>query len=132
MQIEEIYIAEEIDMVSARKIVRENAQKAGFNVTDVTRIVTATLELSRNILLYAGKGSVQYKELNKDGRFGIELVFRDNGPGVGNIEEVMQPGYSTSKGLGLGLPGSKRLMDEMEIFSEKGKGTTIIVRKWVR
>lgn len=128
----EVAIASEVDIVSARKAVREAAVKLGFGVTDVTRIVTAASELARNTFLYAGTGRMRWRRLSTSGKSAIELVFEDNGPGIADIASVMQDGYTSGGGLGMGLPGTKRLMDEMEISSEPGKGTTVTVRKWRR
>lgn len=124
-------IGTENDIVMARKSIREAAVALGFGVTDVTRIVTATSELTRNIYVYAGGGVMRWHPISRDGQ-GLELVFEDQGPGIPDIAQAMQPGFSTGKGLGMGLPGSKRLMDEMDVQSEIGKGTTIWIRKWLR
>lgn len=126
----EVRIQSESDIIAARRTVREAATRLGFDITDVTRIVTAASELARNVFLYASSGSMRWRGLNTGGSVGIELTFDDNGPGIADIEQAMQEGYSTSRGLGMGLPGAKRLMDEMEIQSEVGKGTTVTVRKW--
>jgi len=128
----EMPIRSESDIVTTRRTVREVAQGLGFGFTDVTRIVTATSELARNVVLYAGSGVIRWRELGISGKVGVELTLEDNGPGITNIEQAMQEGYTTSGGLGLGLPGTKRLMDEFEIASEVGKGTRITVRKWRR
>jgi serine/threonine-protein kinase RsbT len=128
----EVTIASEVDIVSARKAVREAAVELGFGVTDVTRIVTAASELARNTFLYAGSGLMRWRRLSSAGKSAIELVFEDSGPGISDIASAMQEGYTSSGGLGMGLPGTKRLMDEMEISSEPGKGTTVTVRKWRR
>lgn len=125
-------IKSENDIIAARKAVRDLATRLCFGVTDVTRIVTAASELARNIFLYAGAGTMRWLTLNKNSSVGIELTFEDHGPGIPDIELAMKPGYGTSRGLGLGLPGAKRLMDEMEIHSEVGKGTSVTVRKWLR
>lgn len=126
----EVPIRSEVDIVTARKAVREVAVGLGFGVTDVTRIVTAASELARNSFLYAGAGVMRWRTLDKAGKSAIELVFEDFGPGIPDVEQAMQEGYTSSGGLGMGLPGTKRLMDEMEICSEPGKGTTVTVRKW--
>jgi serine/threonine-protein kinase RsbT len=126
----EVQIRSDNDIVAARRMVRAVAQSLDFGMTDVTRIVTATSELARNVVLYAGSGVMRWRELGISGRVGVELTVEDNGPGIANIAQVMQEGYTTSGGLGLGLPGSKRLMDEFEIASEIGKGTRITMRKW--
>jgi serine/threonine-protein kinase RsbT len=128
----EVAIASELDIVSARKAVREAAVDLGFGVTDVTRIVTAASELARNTFLYAGSGRMRWRRLSNGGKAAIELVFEDSGPGISDVASVMQEGYTSSGGLGMGLPGTRRLMDEMEISSEPGKGTTVTVRKWRR
>ena len=128
----EMPIRSEGDIVTTRRTVREVAQRLGFGITDVTRIVTATSELARNIVLYAGAGVIRWRELGISSRVGVEVTLEDNGPGITDIEQAMQEGYTTSGGLGLGLPGTKRLMDEFEIASEVGKGTRVTVRKWRR
>ncbi len=127
---EEVALRTESDIVAVRKSVREAATRLGFGITDVTRIITAASELARNVFLYAGSGVVRCRLLNGSGRVGIEVIVEDHGPGIADIDQAMQPGYTTGSGLGLGLPGAKRLMDEMEIESEAGKGTKITVTKW--
>ena len=127
----EVPINTEIDIVTVRQAVREAASGMGFGVTDTTRIVTAASELARNVFLYAGSGAMQCHTLNGDSGTGLELVFEDSGPGITDIEQALEPGYTTSRGLGLGLPGARRLMGEMEIRSELDQGTTVTVRKWL-
>ena len=102
----------------------------GFSVTDVTRIVTAASELARNIYVHAKQGRMTCAALVRPHRPGIQLVFVDDGPGIAELTDAMRPGFSTAKGLGLGLPGVKRLMDEMEVESVAGTGTMVTVRKW--
>ena len=128
----EFQITSENDIVMARKVVRDAATTLGFGITDVTRIVTAASELTRNIYHYAKSGVMRWRALNQDSRVGLELIFEDNGPGIPDVERAMEPGFTTGNGLGMGLPGSKRLMDEMTIESTVGKGTTVIVRKWLK
>lgn len=128
----ELEINSETDILWARKLVRETATGLGFGLTDVTRIVTAASELTRNIYAYAGRGVMCLRRVDNGLRKGLEIVFEDNGPGIPEISKAMEPGYTTSKGMGMGLPGSKRLMDEMNIQSEVGKGTRIVVIKWLR
>ena len=128
----EFRITSENDIVMARKVVRDAATTLGFGLTDVTRIVTAASELTRNIYHYAKSGVMHWRSLNQDASVGLELTFEDSGPGIPDVEKAMEPGFSTGKGLGMGLPGSKRLMDEMTIESTVGKGTTVVVRKWLR
>lgn len=127
----QVPITGESDIVMVRQLVRDRARAMGFGITDVTRIVTAASELTRNIYLYAGAGVLTWRELYQRERTGIELKFMDEGPGIANIEEAMEVGFSTNGLLGLGLPGVKRLMDEMSIESEVGRGTTVTVRKWL-
>ena len=126
----QIPIKTESDIVIARREVREAATQLGFSVTDVTRIVTAASELARNIFKYAGEGVMSWRVVESENRTCLELQFKDHGPGIADIDLAMQEGYSTSKGLGLGLPGVKRLMDEMDIESGVGKGTTVTLKKW--
>jgi serine/threonine-protein kinase RsbT len=128
----EFQITSENDIVMARKVVRDAAATLGFGLTDVTRIVTAASELTRNIYHYAKSGVMRWRVLNRGTDTGLELTFEDQGPGIPDVEKAMEPGFSTGKGLGMGLPGSKRLMDEMTIESTVGKGTTVIVSKWLK
>jgi serine/threonine-protein kinase RsbT len=125
-------IKSENDIVVARRVVRDVATQLCFGVTDVTRVITAASELARNVFLYAGEGVMRWCTFDRAEAVGLELTFEDGGAGIPDIELAMKPGYSTSRGLGLGLPGAKRLMDEMEIHSEVGNGTTVTVRKWLR
>lgn len=128
----QVPIDAEIDIVAVRKTVREKARALGFGVTDVTRIVTAASELTRNIVVFTGSGLMRWCALDRGGHVGIELTFEDQGPGIADVEQAMEPGYSTCGALGMGLPGTRRLMDEMEIQSVVGMGTTVTVRKWLR
>jgi serine/threonine-protein kinase RsbT len=128
----EYYIASEGDIVTARRLVRNAATELGFGITDITRIVTAASELTRNIYQYAGSGTIRWRSFNKGVDVALELVFEDNGPGIPDIDKAMESGFSTGKGFGLGLPGAKRLMDEMVIQSQAGKGTKVRTRKWLR
>ncbi|MGO8752845.1 MAG: anti-sigma regulatory factor [Thermoguttaceae bacterium] len=128
----EFRIGSESDIVLARKVVRNAATALGFGITDVTRIVTAASELTRNIYQYAGSGVMRWRSLSRDARVGLELVFEDRGPGIPDVAQAMEAGYTTGKGLGLGLPGAQRLMDEMTVQSHVSKGTTVEVRKWLR
>jgi serine/threonine-protein kinase RsbT len=128
----ELRIDSESDIVAARKAIRDAATGLSFGITDVTRIVTAASELARNAFLYAGSGVMRWRALDEKGQVGIELIFEDQGPGIPDVVQAMQQGYSSKGGLGLGLPGAKRLMDELEIESTVGQGTTILTRKWQR
>jgi serine/threonine-protein kinase RsbT len=126
----EVDIKMESDIVVARRAVREVATQVGFSVTDVTRIVTAASELARNVFKYAGEGVMRWHCVERDGRPGLELQFVDHGPGIPDIDLALQGGYSTGDGLGMGLPGAKRLMDELEVQSVVGQGTTVTLKKW--
>jgi len=126
----EVPIREERDVVLARLAVREAASTLGFNPSDTTRIVTAVSELARNLFEYAGRGVMRVISLQEDGRQGIEVVFEDQGPGIIDLDQAMLEGFSTGGGCGLGLPGARRLMDEMEVQSTRANGTTISMKKW--
>jgi serine/threonine-protein kinase RsbT len=120
------------DIVAARQKGRELASHCGFPSTDLAVVATAISELARNIVRYAVRGEVILRLVDNNGKRGIEVVAADDGPGIPDIALAMQDGYSTSGGLGLGLPGTRRLMDEFEIASDFGKGTTVTVRRWKR
>jgi serine/threonine-protein kinase RsbT len=120
------------DVVTARLKGREMAAQVGFTGSDLTIIATAISEIARNIVVYAQRGEMIFSPLRHGPRRGLLVVGRDAGPGIPDIELAMRDGFSTGKSLGLGLPGAKRLMDEFEIVSDIGKGTTITMRKWVR
>jgi serine/threonine-protein kinase RsbT len=126
----EVTIKTEGDIVAARRTVREIAMSLGFGQTDVTRIVTAASELARNVFKYGGGGMMKWRRAEAHGRVGVELSFIDRGPGIADVSLALQEGYSTGRGLGLGLPAAKRLMDELDIRSVVGEGTTITLRKW--
>jgi len=125
-------IDSDADIVSARQKGRELASHCGFPSTDLAVVATAISELARNIVRYAVRGEVVVRLVDNNGKRGIEVVAADAGPGIPDIGLAMQDGYSTSGGLGLGLPGTRRLMDEFEITSDFGKGTTVTVRRWKR
>jgi serine/threonine-protein kinase RsbT len=127
----EIEIATHADIVAARRAGRDMAAQTGFRAVDCAQIATAISELARNICLYAGKGRVELRLIEQPGRRGIEVVAEDSGPGIADPELAMCDGYTTSHGLGLGLPGTKRLMDEFELTTAKGVGTTVRIRKWI-
>jgi serine/threonine-protein kinase RsbT len=119
------------DIVLARQRGRELAEQYGFRGVDLIVIATAISEIARNIVSYATRGEVLLRGEQQGGRHGIVVIARDEGPGVEDIELAMEDGYSTAEGLGLGLPGARRLMDEFEIVSSPGAGTTVTMRKWV-
>jgi serine/threonine-protein kinase RsbT len=120
------------DIVEARQKGRLLAQQVGLSTTDQTLVATAISELARNILKYAGTGEILLGIERLAGRHGVVVTARDRGPGIADIERAMQDGFSTAGGLGLGLPGAKRLMDEFSIDSAPGRGTTIVMKKWGR
>ncbi len=128
----ELKVQSEGDIVLARRAVRDVALQLGFGATDVTRIVTASSELARNMVKYAGTGVMRWRGLDTQSLPGLEIQFEDRGPGIADVEQALQEGYSSGNGLGMGLPGAKRLMDEMNIQSALGQGTTVTVRKWRR
>jgi serine/threonine-protein kinase RsbT len=120
------------DIVSARQKGRDLASRCGLPTTDLAVVATAISELARNILRYAVHGEIILRLVEDHGKRGVEVLATDDGPGIPDLTLAMQDGYSTSGGLGLGLPGTRRLMDEFEIISEFGKGTTVTVRRWKR
>ena len=126
-----VEIITEWDIVAARQLGRNEAKAIGFGAVDQARITTAISELARNIYLYARAGEVTIERISEGVRVGIRITAADKGPGINNIKKVMEDGYSTSGGLGAGLPGVKRLMDTMDIQSSVEKGTIIIIEKWV-
>lgn len=128
----EVKIEAESDIALARRKVREVALKIGFGATEVARIVTAASELGRNVHKYAGSGVMCWRALQNGTAAGLELQFEDHGPGIADVDQALREGFSTGGGLGMGLPGAKRLMDEMEVESAPGKGTSVVVRKWRR
>jgi serine/threonine-protein kinase RsbT len=125
-------IQHEIDIVTARQKGRELAALSGLSRTEQTLIATAISEVARNIVVYAHHGEVVLAPLEQQGRRGVLVVARDEGPGIADPDLAMRDGFSTSRSLGMGLPGAKRLMDEFELSTIVGKGTTITMKKWVR
>ncbi|MEU1430285.1 ATP-binding protein [Nocardia sp. NPDC005746] len=119
------------DIVTARQAGLELAAKLGFSLSDRTMIATAISEVARNITSYAGTGEIRLGVQDRDGRRSMVVQAKDNGPGIPDIPRAMEDGYSTGRGLGLGLPGSRRLMDGMVINSEPGQGTLVEMWKWV-
>src|ERR1700716_3929784 len=127
-----VRIDQDGDIVTARQKARELATQVGFSGSDLTIIATAISEVARNIVVYAIRGEIVLSATLQGSRRGVLVVARDHGPGISDIARAMRDGFSTGNSLGLGLPGAKRLMDEFEITSEVGKGTTITMRKWTR
>ena len=118
------------DMIKARQLVRDCAIFQGLSLVDQTKIVTAASELARNTLIHGGGGEMRLQALNDGSRRGVKVIFADRRPGIPNIELAMKDGYTTRGGLGLGLSGSKRLVNEFSIESQSGKGTTVSIVRW--
>ncbi|HDM36301.1 MAG TPA: anti-sigma regulatory factor [Candidatus Syntrophoarchaeum butanivorans] len=127
-----IEVRRDIDVILARNVGRKMANEIGFGELDQTRITTAISELARNIVIHANRGKVVIREIQKGDRRGIEVVCTDDGPGIEDIEAALRDGYTTAGGLGIGMTGAKRLMDEFHVESVVGVGTTVIVKKWLR
>lgn len=127
-----VRIYHESDIVHARGAARHLAEEMGFDEVDETLIATAISELGRNIVLYAGRGEILVRSVTAGGVRGIRIVAEDHGPGIADTALAMQDGYSTGGGLGLGLPGTRRLMDDFDLRSRPGQGTTVTATKWAR
>jgi len=128
-------IGEEHDIIAARRSAREMARELGFGVVDQSRIATAVSELTRNVIRYAtnSDGEISVNTISDaDGHVGLEVVVSDLGPGMADVELALRDGFTSGVGMGMGLPGARRLMDEMTIDTELGKGTTVTARKWRR
>lgn len=132
MQSRSIALESEHDIIIARSEVRSLAVGLGFRLIDQTRLVTVSSELARNIIKYARRGRMIAQSLDAaEGRAGIRLIFEDEGPGIPDIAAAMRDGFSTGRGLGKGLPGSKRLVDVFKIESEVGRGTRVTIVRWL-
>ncbi|MEO7975540.1 anti-sigma regulatory factor [Flavobacterium sp.] len=127
---EEAFIVREQDVVPLRNRVKEYGVKIGMSILNQTKLITATSELVRNLLKYGGGGKVIIESVTNGRDNGVRVTFIDNGPGIVDISLAMKDGYSTGKSLGLGLPGTKRLVNEFDIKSEPGNGTTVTITKW--
>jgi serine/threonine-protein kinase RsbT len=127
-------IVGESDLLRIRSALRAEAQNVGMGLTAATKLITAGSELARNIVRYAvdGRGEVTIERIRDGDRQGVRVVFRDTGPGIADIDEAMRDGFSTAGSLGLGLPGTRRLVDEFSIDSEPGRGTTVVIAQWSR
>jgi len=128
----QVQISSDLDLVRAREQGRVLAGKLGFQQSDLTLVATAISELARNIVRYARRGEIILRQAQDGGVPGIVIIARDEGPGIPDVNRAMEQGYSTSGGLGLGLPGVRRIMDKFEIVSEVGKGTVVTAVKWKR
>ena len=120
----------EQDVVLARQTTRKLAQDCGMRLIDLTKLVTAVSELARNTMVYGGGGDMDWQILEENGRVGLRLTFRDEGPGIPDIKLAMTDGWTSGGGLGLGLTGAKRLVNEFELDTEPGKGTRITITRW--
>jgi serine/threonine-protein kinase RsbT len=130
MRIETMPLRSSEDVVRVRQVAREWAVQVGFSLVDQTKLVTAASELARNTVNYGGGGTASLEVLNDGTRRGLRLTFTDHGPGIADIELAMKDGYTTSGGLGLGLGGAKRLVNEFEIDSRPGEGTRVSIARW--
>lgn len=126
---ETVPVRTEPDVVAVRRRVREVSAQMGFSLVDQTKVITAASELARNTIIHGGGGKLCLEALNGPRR-GLRLTFEDNGPGIPDIELALRDGFTTGTGLGLGLGGSKRLVNEFEIFSRPGEGTKVVVTRW--
>jgi len=126
-----ILITSASDIIVAREVGRKIGKELNFSLTDLTIIATVISELARNIIVFAKQGNIVVETIRQGKKIGIGITAIDKGPGIPDIFLAMQDGYSTGRGLGLGLPGVRRLMDEFEIFSETGNGTKVSVKKWL-
>jgi len=118
------------DVVGARKVVREWAVAAGFGLVDQTKIVTAASELARNTVQYGGGGTMRLEALNDGPKRGLRLTFEDQGPGIADVEQALKDGFTSGAGLGLGLGGARRLVNEFQIHSRPGEGTRVSITRW--
>lgn len=123
-------IVEEMDIVLIRQLVKEHAIKLRYRITEQTKLITAASEISRNTLIYGGGGEMALFLLEANLKKGLKLVFKDEGPGIADIEQALQSGFSSGTGMGLGLGGAKRLVSEFDIVSEVGKGTSVTLISW--
>ncbi len=126
-----VHIRSDADIVLAREQGRVLGREVGFSPTDLTLIATAISEVARNILVFAREGEIILRTVEQNGQKGVAITAEDRGPGIPDISRAMQDGYSTGRGLGIGLPGTRRLMDEFQVRSAVGSGTTVTMTKWV-
>lgn len=127
----DIRVDSEAGVVAARQAGRTMAEKLGFSSTEQTLIATAISEMARNIIQYAKTGQIRLKLVREDGHQGIQVVAEDQGPGIPDVEMALRDGYTSGKGMGMGIPGARRLMDDFRITSELGRGTTVVMTKWL-
>jgi serine/threonine-protein kinase RsbT len=130
LRTESLEIRSSDDVVRVRQLTRTMALESGLSLVDQTKIITAASELARNTLDYGGGGRVQVEALDTGGRRGVRLTFEDKGPGIADIQTALKDGYTTGKGMGLGLGGAKRLANEFWIESKPGEGTKVVIARW--
>lgn len=122
----------DVDVVVARRGVRDWAAQLGLSMLDLTKVVTAASELARNAVVHGGGGTMCLQVVRQDARLGLRVTFKDSGPGIPEIELAMRDGYSTGNGMGIGLPGAKRLVNEFDLFSTPSSGTCVTIVRWKR
>jgi serine/threonine-protein kinase RsbT len=127
-----VYIRSPEQLSIARRLVFDWSSRLAFSIVERTKFVTAASEIGRNTLTHGKGGSMEIKEVQRDGKIGLQLVFEDQGPGIADVEKAMKDGYSSANSMGLGLGGTRRLVNEFEITSEPGKGTKVTVTQWKR
>lgn len=127
---ETLAIRQQSDVIQLTNQLRQQASEIGMSALNLTKLSTAASELARNVLTHGGGGQAQLERVRQGHRIGIRLLFTDRGPGIADVGQAMQPGYSTGSGLGLGLPGAKRLADAFQLTSVVGQGTTVMILKW--
>ncbi|MGC5364596.1 anti-sigma regulatory factor [Streptomyces sp. DT24] len=120
------------DIVRARQLARALTQRCKLSLVDQTKFITAVSELARNTLIYGGGGVLTAGAVRKNGKMGVAAVFEDSGPGIPDVEQAMTDGWTSGSGLGLGLSGARRLVDDFDLSTEAGRGTTVTVVKWTR
>jgi serine/threonine-protein kinase RsbT len=130
LRTEQLELRSDEDVVRARQVTRRWAVELGFSLVDQTKIVTAASELARNTVIYGGGGTLRLEALNDGPRHGLRLTFEDQGPGIADVEQALRDGFSTGSGLGLGLGGARRLMNEFALSSQPGQGTRITAVRW--
>jgi serine/threonine-protein kinase RsbT len=125
-----VAIGSDEDLVPARAQARALAERLGFSRTDATLIATAISEIARNIVVHVGQGEIELRPVEEESRSGLVVIAHDDGPGIRNVEAALRDGYAGRGGLGLGLPGARRLMDDFDVVSQPGRGTTVTMTKW--
>lgn len=129
-EIAEAPLRSESDIVLARQLVRRKAQEVGLSLIDQTKIVTAASELARNALIYGGGGAMRAEILTQGVRRGLKLEFKDEGPGIPDLELAMKDGWTSGNGMGMGLSGAKRLVSDFDIQTSAGRGTCVTIARW--